>query len=44
MYGFDNVLVFEREGKGVIDKIVKLLEVIKSGYGIRSGKLLRMKK
>lgn len=44
LYGFDNVSAFEREGKGVTDKTVKLPEVIKPGYGVRSGKPLRMKK
>lgn len=43
-FGFDNVSVFERDGKGVTDKTVKLPEVIKPGYGVRSGKPLRIKK
>ena len=43
-YGFDNVSAFEREGKGVSDKTIKLPEVIKPGYGVRSGKPLRVKR
>ncbi|XP_062600842.1 uncharacterized protein C7orf57 homolog [Saccostrea cucullata] len=43
-YGFDNVSAFERDGKGATDKTVKLPEVIKPGYGVRSSKPFRTKK
>jgi hypothetical protein len=43
-FGFDNVSAFERDGKRATDKTVKLPEVIKPGYGVRSGKPLRTKR
>ena len=36
--GYDRLSAFERDGNSVTDKTVKLPELRKTGYGVRSGK------
>ena len=42
--GYDRLSVFERDMNRATDKTVRLPEVRKPGYGIRSGKPLRLPK
>ena len=42
--GYDRLTVFERDGHSATDKTVKLPEVRKTGYGVRSEKPLKIPK
>ena len=42
--GYDRLTVFERDGHSATDKTVKLPEVRKVGYGVRSEKPLKIPK
>ena len=43
--GYDRLSAFERDGnQRPTDKTVKLPEVVKTGYGVRSGKPMRVPK
>ncbi|KAL3854470.1 hypothetical protein ACJMK2_013738 [Sinanodonta woodiana] len=42
-YAYDQLSAYEREGNGITDKTVKLPEVRRVGYGVRSGRPLKVK-
>ncbi|KAJ8320034.1 hypothetical protein KUTeg_001621 [Tegillarca granosa] len=42
-FAFDNKSAYEREGDSIKDKTLKLPEVVKSGYGVRTGKPVKTK-